>query len=237
LEKLITLFKKQYFNPGIIGVFINPFYFARKNLFKNISKFAIFLVGKTLDVGCGKKPYKGLFKNVTQYIGLDIENPGHSHDNEDIDFFYDGKQFPFENNSFDSVLCNQVLEHVFDPDLFLSEINRILKSDGIFLLTVPFVWDEHEQPNDFGRYSSFGLKHILHKAGFSITYFAKSTQGIEAVSQLFILYVYKIFYSKNKFLNLFFTVFLISPISIITYFFALLLPKSNDFYLDNVVLL
>lgn len=237
MKYLFFFLNKQYFNPGFFGIFINPFYFARKNLYNNIKKFSAFLVGKTLDVGCGKKPYRDLFENVKEYIGLDIENAGHLHDNEDIDVFYNGKNFPFEDNSFDSVLSNQVLEHVFNSKLFLSEINRVLKLDGFFLLTVPFVWDEHEQPNDFGRYSSFGLKHILDEAGFSIIYFEKSTQGLEAICQLFELYIYKIFYSKNKFLNLVFTFFLISPFTIITYFLTWVFPKSNDFYLDNVVLL
>jgi SAM-dependent methyltransferase len=237
MTKLISLIKKQNFNPGILGVFINPFFFARKNLYVHIKKYSAFLVGKTLDVGCGKKPYEHLFTNVSEYIGLDIENPGHLHDNEDIDVFYDGKYFPFANNSFDSVICNQVLEHVFDPKLFLSEINRVLKIEGVFLLTVPFVWDEHEQPNDFGRYSSFGLKHILKEAGFDEIQFTKSTQGFEAISQMLILYIYKIFYSKNRFLNLLFTLLLIAPFSIISFLLAMLLPKSKDFYLDNVVLL
>ena len=61
------------------------------------------------------------------------------------------------------MLCNQVLEHVFNPDEFLLKINRVLKNDGKLLLTVPFVWDEHEQPFDYARYSSFGLKALIEK--------------------------------------------------------------------------
>jgi SAM-dependent methyltransferase len=228
---------KQNFNPDFIGIIFNPFYFARKNLYSYINKYANNLAGKILDVGCGKKPYKELFNEVTEYIGLDMDNTGHSHENEDIDVFYDGVKFPFENSSFDSVLCNQVLEHVFDPKLFLSEINRVLKLNGFFLLTVPFVWDEHEQPNDFGRYTSFGLKHLLNDAGFSVISFDKSTQGIEAISQLFVLYIYKIFYSKNKALNYLLTFLLIAPINLVTSLLARFLPKSKDFYIDNVVLL
>jgi SAM-dependent methyltransferase len=61
-----------------------------------------------------------------------------------------------------------VLEHVFNPDDFLNEVNRVLKPSGKLLLTVPFVWDEHEQPYDYARYSSFGLRSLLEKHGFSI---------------------------------------------------------------------
>ena len=61
-------------------------------------------------------------------------------------------------------MCNQVLEHVFNPDDFVREIARVLKPGGALLLTVPFVWNEHEQPYDYARYSSFGLRAFLYIA-------------------------------------------------------------------------
>ena len=161
MASLRDVFEKQKFYPGILGVFVNPFFFARRELMKNIRSFSNKLNGKLLDVGCGRKPYKRMMTNVTEYIGMDIENPGHDHSEEEIDVFYDGKIFPFPDQHFDSVLTNQVFEHVFNPTEFLSEINRVLKPNGYLLLTVPFVWDEHEQPFDYGRYSSFGISTCL----------------------------------------------------------------------------
>lgn len=227
---------KQAFNPDLAGIFVNPFFFARKNLYRNIKLHAVRIDGRVLDVGCGKRPYESLFANAKEYIGMDIENPGHDHSNESIDIFYDGKTFPFPANSFDSVLTNQVFEHVFNPSNFIQEINRVVKPGGCLLLTVPFAWDEHEQPYDFGRYSSFGISHILQTNGFEIISFTKSTKGLAAIVQLFIGYIYKIFYSKNRYINLLGTVFIISPFSILGGLLSLLAPKSTDFYLDNVVL-
>ena len=66
------------------------------------------------------------------------------------------------------MLCNQVLEHVFNPQEFLGELGRVLARGGRLLLTVPFVWDEHEQPFDYARYSSFGLKALLEQHGFRV---------------------------------------------------------------------
>lgn len=227
---------KQSFSPGLAGVFINPFFFARKNLFKNIKRNASYIHGRVLDVGCGRKPYQSLFGQAVEYIGLDIENPGHDHSNESIDVFYDGKTFPFADDSFDSVLANQVFEHVFNPTEFVLEIRRVLKPGGHLLLTVPFAWDEHEQPYDFGRYSSYGLSHILETNGFEIVNFEKSTRGLTAVLQLFIGYVYKTFYSRNRYLNLLGTIVLISPLSVLGGLVSAIAPKSTDFYLDNIVL-
>ena len=106
-----------------------------------------------IDIGCGNKPYKNLFKHCKSYIGLEIE----SENKNSADFTYDGKNFPFEDETFDSAVCSEVLEHVFEPNQFLKEVNRVLKKNGLIILTLPFFWDEHEQPYDYARYTSFGL--------------------------------------------------------------------------------
>src|SRR5437764_602685 len=146
---------------------VNPFYFARKGLFDAVGKLAPNVRGKVLDVGCGSKPYRELF-TVDSYIGLDTARSGHDHSHSQVDVEYDGEVFPFADAEFDSVVCFQVLEHVFHPEQFLGEIRRVLRPGGKLLLTVPFVWDEHEQPYDFARYSSFGLRHLLEAGSFEL---------------------------------------------------------------------
>jgi len=186
--------KKAYiraqFNPKMTGVFINPFYFARRGLYSHISDLVKNLNGRLLDIGCGTKPYKSIC-NVDEYIGLEIDDEG-NRNNSFADVFYDGKTMPFENKEFDSVLSNQVFEHVFNPNEFLNEVNRVTKINGVFLLSVPFVWDEHEQPYDYARYSSFGLTHILAQNGFEIIEHRKSNNGVEVIFQLVNAYIYKV---------------------------------------------
>lgn len=228
--------RKQTFYPGLLGLFINPFFFARKGLLEKIKLCASEISGKILDVGCGKKPYQKLFVGATEYIGMDIENPGHDHAHENIDVFYDGKIFPFPDRSFDSVLTNQVFEHVFNPSEFLSEIYRVIKPGGFLLLTVPFIWDEHEQPYDYGRYSSFGIKSILEKNGFEIVKQYKSCCGVVVIFQLINLFIYKKFYSKNRVLNLLLTILLISPVTLLGNLFSFFRNEDSDMFLDNVVL-
>jgi len=226
--------QKEHFNPGLLGIFINPFYFARKGLYLSIKALAPHIKGKTLDVGCGLKPYEGLFDS-TAYIGLEIDSP-ENRKNKKAEFFYDGNHFPFQSNEFDSLVANQVLEHVFNPDDFLSEIIRVLKIGGNMLLTVPFVWDEHDQPFDYARYSSFGLKHLLEKHGFEVIESRKTVNDVRLLFQLFNEYVYKVTRFKNPYADLFATVVIRAPFHILGELIYRIFPKNNDLYLDNVVL-
>ena len=233
-NKLRNIYNHEIFFPGVLGLFINPFYFARKGLAKHVADLAVNVIGKTLDVGCGTKPYAHLYRSA-EYVGLEIDTPQNRIKN-DADYFYDGNKFPFENASFDSVVANEVFEHVFNPDQFLSEALRVLKPKGNMLLTIPFVWDEHEQPYDFARYSSFGIKSLLKKHGFEIVEQRKSTDDICVIFQLLNTYIYKKTVTKNGWVNLFWCLILMAPINIIGEILFLITPRNPDLYLDNIVL-
>jgi len=235
LKKLKQIYINEQFNPNIIGLFINPFYFARKGLYQNVSSLVSNLNGKLLDVGCGTKPYKNICDNVTEYIGLEIDDEG-NRQHKFADAFYDGKTIPFKDKLFDSILSNQVFEHVFNPNEFLKEINRVTKMEGVFLMTVPFVWDEHEQPYDYARYSSFGLKYILAENGFEIIEHRKSNNGLEVIFQLINDYLFKVTMTKSIYLNLLIALVLMAPVNIIGLILSKILPKNDDLYLDNIVL-
>lgn len=233
LKKIKKIIEDQYFNPGFLGLIVNPFYIARKGLYNNLSSLGHKITGKTLDVGCGTKPYEKLFNHST-YVGLEFDT-GIDSEKKVADYYYNGKIFPFKESEFDSVVTNQVLEHVFNPDEFLGEINRVLKTDGKLLLTVPFVWDEHEQPYDYARYSSFGLKSLLNKNGFEIIESRKSVNDFRVIAQLFNAYVYKIT-RKNFMLKNLSLILIIAPVTIIGTLFSKILPINNDLYLDNIIL-
>jgi SAM-dependent methyltransferase len=203
-------------------------------LIKNIKLLGNNICGKTLDVGCGIKPYEKHF-NSTEYIGIDLQTTLHRLHNN-INVYYDGKTIPLKDEQFDSAVTNQVLEHVFYPDLFLSEINRILKVNGYLLITAPFVWDEHEQPNDYARYTSFGLKHLLNKNGFEIINHIKSENNIKVIFQLLNGYIYKKVLHKKYFIKQLSTIFIMCPITIMGILLNIILPDNDDLYLDNIIL-
>ncbi|MGE5316226.1 MAG: class I SAM-dependent methyltransferase [Acidobacteriota bacterium] len=231
---LKRLVKEQQFHPGVLGIFTNPFYFARKGLLDGISKNAQSITGRTLDVGCGQKPYERLMAS-SEYIGLEIDSP-ENRVKKNADAFYDGKRFPFADGEFDSALANQVFEHVFNPDEFLGEVNRVLKPGGMFLMTVPFVWDEHEQPFDFARYSSFGLRSLLQAHGFEVVDHIKSVNDFRVIFQLINDYLYKKTVTGNIILNQIFALVLMAPVTIVGLIISSILPKNDDLYLDNIIL-
>jgi SAM-dependent methyltransferase len=226
--------RQQYEPSRWLGWLANPFFFARRGLRRELAPLLRQLEGDVLDVGCGRKPYRHLVP-AARYVGLDVDSAV-TRTLAAADFFYDGTKFPFADGSFDGALCSQVLEHVFTPETFLVEISRVLRPGGTLVLAVPFVWDEHEQPHDFARYSSFGLRSLLERAGFEVLEQRKSCADSRVIVQLASAYLYKVTRSRSRWLNLFAQLFLIAPVNLIGGVVAAVLPSNRDLYLDNVVL-
>ncbi len=214
-----------------------PFYFVRKNLYVNIKRLAPRLSGSIMDFGCGAKPYKNLFSKCTSYIGVDIETSGHDHTGEKIDVFYDGKTLPFDDESFDNIFSSEVYEHVENIDEIIGELHRVLKPNGLMLLSAPFVWNEHEIPYDFHRFTSFGIAKLLEKNGFEVVDSSKSTSYIEIIYQMKAEYYRNLFKNvRSSLLKWFLQITLISFQTLKGIIIGSILPKRWSFYGDNVVL-
>lgn len=123
--------------------------------------------GKLLDIGCGKKPFKHYAsKVVSEHIGLDhAESP---HGSDDVNVVGVADNLPFEQNSFDTVLMTQVIEHLENPSRVFSEIYRVLKPNGKVIVAWPFLYPIHEAPRDFYRYTKYGMKHLAGEAGLEL---------------------------------------------------------------------
>jgi SAM-dependent methyltransferase len=111
---------------------------------------------RLLDVGCGTSPYRAWLPGGVLYIGLDVEGVSGA----DI-AFKPGEPWILPTESFDAVLCTQVLEHVADVDHILGEIVKCLKPGGMLIVAVPFIYQEHGTPHDFRRFSQYGLRNLL----------------------------------------------------------------------------
>jgi SAM-dependent methyltransferase len=213
----------------------DPFYLCRRALRCEIGRFAAELPGRVLDIGCGVKPYRALFPGP-EYIGVEIPIASRYGSRKLADVYYDGHVLPFPDASFDVVLSSQVLEHVFDPTEFLGEIYRVLRPGGHFLLSTPFVWDEHEQPFDYARYSSFGLTHLAKANGFSVLVATKTLTDASVIIQISLAYVYKVLCRAPRGLRTFACAAIAAPCNVLGLLVAAVSPRNNDLYIDNVVL-
>ena len=98
------------------------------------------------------------------------------------------------------------------------------------------IWDEHEQPLDFGRYSSFGLAALLGRSGFRVLRHAKTAPDVRVLFQLVNAYLYKVTVTRNPYANLLVTLVLIAPLNVLGTVLAWITPGNRDLFLDNVVL-
>ncbi|WP_228712174.1 class I SAM-dependent methyltransferase [Halarcobacter ebronensis] len=130
-----------------------------------------YIKGKCVDIGSGNSPYKKIIiDGIAEYISVDKSNI-HKHMFSSLkEKFIDAdiKELPFLNDSFDTIILTQVLEHIDDPFKALSEAKRILKKDGVLILSVPFIYQAHAVPYDYFRFSEFGLKKICNDYNFEI---------------------------------------------------------------------
>ncbi|MBI2273898.1 MAG: class I SAM-dependent methyltransferase [Bacteroidetes bacterium] len=226
------------YNPPVS----HPLYYIRKGLYNKISLYSRELTGRLMDFGCGSKPYQSLFTNVSAYVGLDYAGEGHSHEEESIDVYYDGKTIPFENESFDSVLSSEVFEHLFALQQLLPEIARVTKKGGKFLITCPFVWEEHEIPVDYARYTRFALKDMLEANGFEIEVIDKNGHFLSALHQLFVLYIHDFWLNRVWFfsrISVFRKIIRHVVVPLLNISFRLIepiLPRSDKLYLNTIVL-
>jgi SAM-dependent methyltransferase len=152
----------------VIKNFTNITFLPNYELRQSISSYSDGVSGSILDFGCGTKPYENLFHRCESYTGLDTRNSGHNHQKSQVDVYFDGFKIPFPDETFDAVVSFQVLEHVPDSKLMLSEIHRVLKKSGKILITAPLIWSEHEVPFDFNRWTSYGISKLLLASGFTI---------------------------------------------------------------------
>ncbi len=118
-----------------------------------------------LDAGGGDGRYRGFFKDK-RYLAVDLGLERSS--SKGLDAVSDICNLPFKDSSIDNIICIEVIEHTFEPEKMLKELNRTLKKGGKLLLTSPLCWAEHMQPYDFYRYTRFSLSKMLEKSGFKI---------------------------------------------------------------------
>ena len=228
--------RHELFVPTWLGIIINPFHITRSALYRNLKALAPSIHGAVLDFGCGSKPYESLFTAARSYRGVDIQTSGHDHRASKVDHFYDGHTLPLGDAHYDAVVSFETLEHVFNPTRILSEIHRVTRPGGHLLLSVPFVWDEHEVPYDCARYTSFGLRHMVESAGYEVLALRKTTSYVLTVAQMSIAYLSQHVFPRRGFFRHLCQLLFIFPLSVLALLLNAALPRRDGFFCDCVIL-
>ena len=118
-----------------------------------------------LDAGAGESVYKKVFSHCN-YKAIDLAVGESRWNYADLDYIGPLHEMPIDDETFDAVLCTQVLEHLEWPRESIKEMHRVLKPGGTLYMTVPMAQDEHQVPYDFFRYTSYGIESICRHAGF-----------------------------------------------------------------------
>lgn len=148
---------------------------------------------KLLDAGAGEAKYKKFCKHLN-YVSQDIaiyDGKGNSQgiqkntrDYNELDIVSDIYNIPVKDNSFDVVLCTEVLEHLSDPINVFKELNRIMKKNGVLLLTAPFNSLVHYAPFHYSTgFTSYFYNFHLPRFGFKINLIEPNGNYFEYISQ------------------------------------------------------
>lgn len=168
-------------------------------VFRFLSRWLSNCKGRVLDVGAGESPWRELFSKDAEYLAVDV------YDAEEFGMKqlrgidrYDGKKLPYDDACFDYILCTEVIEHVADPELFLKDINRVLRLDGQLILTMPWSARLHHIPNDYQRFTKYGLKVLMEKSGFSLDFIEERGNDVAVISNKMIVLLIRLLKPINK---------------------------------------
>ncbi len=144
------------------------FYLSKRASRKNLDNFikisfdkeiAKNRTSKILNIGSGGNLENLIKKNFDNVFSIDIDK-GRQPD-QIIDICDDNFQTKIKYEP-SLVCCFEVLEHTKNPLKAIQNIHKILKKDDYFLASVPFNFHIHDEPNDFFRFTHFGLKMLFN---------------------------------------------------------------------------
>lgn len=121
--------------------------------------------GNVLDVGCGIGDYLRYNRNA---VGTDINrfNVDYCNNAGYRAYLIQDRQFPFENDFFEGVILDNVLEHLATPDEVINEISRVLKPGGILVVGVPGIKGYTMDSDHKIFYDEEKKRRLLEKNGY-----------------------------------------------------------------------
>ena len=201
----------------------------RRSLWTNVKKFAPKFSGSILDVGCGSKPYEGLFLNAKDYQGLEVD------DNKcAANKTYDGiSSYPFKDKEFDGVISFQALYQAKSLSSQLMEINRCLKMGGYILISNPFLWFDGMVTYE-NRYSDRFLREAFNESGFEIESKIELVCNISAVLVLMNC-IFVSWISKKYAVIRYLSKPVIALLNCLIYLCNRIPGKTGSLYIDSII--
>ncbi len=162
---------------------------------------------RLLDAGCGEQQFRR-FCGHLDYVGQDFgkyNGQGDQHglqtgswDQTQLDIVCDIIAVPEPDQSFDAILCTEVLEHVADPVAVLREFSRLLKPEGYLILTAPFCSLTHFAPYHFSTgFNKYWYASHLGAFGFSVLETEANGNYFEYVAQE----IHRVLFMAKRFSN------------------------------------
>ena len=134
--------------------------------------------GRTLDIGGGTSKYRGIItESVSNYLVADLYETG-------VDFKEDARKMSFPEESFDTLLSFQVLEHIDDTSATVREMYRILKNGGHAIVTMPFLFPQHGDPADFHRFTKEAARFYFEREGFTVIELGSQGSTLSVISAM-----------------------------------------------------
>jgi len=124
--------------------------------------------GCVLDIGCADRWIERHLPPDSEYIGLDYLVTGKHMYGSRPDVFADASSMPLADESVDTVVILEVMEHLRKPREAQQEIARVLRPQGRLLLSMPFLYPVHDVPHDYQRLTIHGLMRDVEAAGLRV---------------------------------------------------------------------
>lgn len=175
---------KRWFSP-LQGTPLHPQWLVMKDAKRTRQVIAQNARGVVLDIGCSDRWLEPCLNHSTHYVGLDFPATVCKGYAGQPDVFGDGQRLPFASDSFDSVVLLDVMEHLPAPNYAMAEAHRVLKSGGVLVVQVPFLYPLHDQPHDFQRWTEHGLRTLFGTHHFNIVSMTLQGNPLESASALF----------------------------------------------------
>lgn len=156
----------------------------RKNSFYFLEKLAPEKGQLLLDIGCGRGELKEALADGVQYIGFDYPVTGLYRYNARPEVLGTAEMLPFDDGSFDFLVCAEVMEHLAKPGRAAREMSRILRPGGRAVVTIPFAYPIHDAPHDYQRFTRYQLLRIFGQAGLKIDQLQEHGHGLESAALL-----------------------------------------------------